>query len=119
VIFALSEEGGYLFVMLTEQDVNDMRGDRTKFVDDRQLEGRSFKAVVVSLHKNHAEIEAVLQQGQALYKLRQAPQAEPNAGQQRCLGCQGLINAELMLDGKCVSCWREAARWRSGEGWGR
>jgi hypothetical protein len=52
VIFLAAPDGSVLFVLLGEQDANNMRGGRTAWVDERQLGGRKYGRVVLSLHKN-------------------------------------------------------------------
>lgn len=52
-------DNGVLFLMLTELDVADMRGGRTKFVDKQTMK-KSFSSVVISVHKNQSEIESMI-----------------------------------------------------------
>jgi hypothetical protein len=99
-----------LFLFLTEQDCNDMRGKRTKFVDHKMLKGKSFKKIVVSLHRNTDEARKVLEQAGYLGKeeglFTRGPEADK---EEQCEGCKGLLHRGSLYAGKCVSCWRETA----------
>ncbi len=110
MIFALGLKKPILFCMLNEQDVNDMRGGRTRFVDERQLEGKTFTGVIISLHKTNEEaVEVIRSAGYDPYSI---PLVEPQPRvpvEARCVGCKGIMDAITLLDGKCPMCWREMA----------
>lgn len=111
MIFALAKEQPALFVMLTEQDVNDMRGGRTVFVDQRHLEGKQFEIVVLSLHKSNEEAVSILKRvGGIDAHTRETPPTQPVEGEERCPGCQGVGRLGWVYDGLCLLCWREKAR---------
>ncbi len=98
---------GVAVLMLTEQDVNDMRGGRTKFAD---LQKPAYRKVVLSVHKNQKEIEDIIKQaghGKLLQGLP-SPVAEPD--QKECTGCKAFVSEPLLLEGKCIVCWRESAK---------
>lgn len=104
---ALHEAG--LFLMLTEQDVNNMRGGRTVFAD---LVNHGAAApvgkIVLSLHpSNEAALDTVRKAGYKVAGTLDEP--SPEAGQGRCQGCRGIMAEALLLAGKCVACWRESA----------
>lgn len=98
-----------MFLCLTEQDCSDMRGGRTKFVDKTATKGALFSRVILSLHKNMSEIEDMIKKaghGKSLQGMA-SPTPEPEDG--ICQGCKGIMKEYMLLDGKCVSCWRELA----------
>jgi hypothetical protein len=111
VLFLLAGENtDILFLMLTRQDVNDMRGGRTKFVDGKVLKNNKFEKVVVSLHENQTEIEEMIRQaghGKLLPGM-ESPVAEKTQAVSQ--GCAGITEAYLLLESRCVACWRETAR---------
>ena len=99
-----------VFLMLTEADLNDMRGGRTKFVDEDVTKGLAFTRVILSLHKNQAEIEDLLKKAGHGALLKGMPSPVPNPQEGTCEGCQGIMPEASMLDGRCIACWRELAR---------
>lgn len=100
---------GTMILMLTEQDASDMRGGRTKFVSEQMTGGSPFYRVVLSLHKNQNAIEDSIRRAGHGKLLEGMPSPAPEPGEAKCRGCDG-INAEyLLLDGKCIACWRESA----------
>jgi hypothetical protein len=99
-----------MVLMLTEADCNDMRSGRTKFVDKTATNGKLFDRVVISLHKNQAEIEDVLRAAGHGKLLQGMPSPVPEPEDVTCAGCQGIMKAYLVLDGKCIACWRELGR---------
>ena len=109
MIFLQSVDNTDVFMMLTEQDVNDMRGGRTKFIDDRHIRPGIAK-IVLSLHKNREEIHNILRRaghGNLLDKSMVGTEPKPEEG--KCRGCQAVTLESSLLDGKCIACWREAA----------
>ncbi len=108
MIFVMGTQGE-MHLMLSEQDVNNMRGGRTTFVDQRQLGGGTFNKVVLSLHKTN---DAALELLKSLGKLgadQEIVVPDVGPGEERCEGCDGLISKATMSKGKCLSCWVEAA----------
>lgn len=100
-----------MFVMLTEADCNDMRGGRTKFVDETATKGHLFNKVVISLHKNQAEIGEMLQKaGHGALLEGTLPSPVPQAQEAKCTGCESIMSEAMLLDGRCIACWRETAR---------
>src|SRR6185436_18455017 len=105
MIFLAMDSEPTMVLLLTEQDVNDMRGGRTKFVDRTATAGRKFDRVILSVHKNQTEIENLLRRaghGKLLENMP-SPVAEPPNG--TCAGCQGIMPEPLLLDGRCIACW--------------
>ncbi len=88
---------------------NDMRGGRTKFVDDSATKGFVFNKVVISVHRNHDEIMDMLKKAGHEKALHSMPSPEPQPQQGTCRGCQGIMFEYQMLEGKCIACWRERA----------
>jgi hypothetical protein len=99
-----------MFLLLTESDCNDMRGGRTKFVDETATKGQTFCKVVISLHKNQSEIEELVRKAGHGDALKGMPSPTPNPQEAICEGCQGILPEPLLLDGRCIACWRELAR---------
>lgn len=114
MVFIGAEDGQTVFLLLTEADCNDMRGGRTKFVDQTATKGRSFSKAVISLHKNQAEIEDMLRKAGHGAVLQGMPSPVPQPQEAKCKGCEGIMPESDMLDGRCIACWRELARhgWR-------
>jgi hypothetical protein len=109
MIFIAAANEPTMVILLTEQDANDMRGGRTKFVDKTATKGFKFDKVVVSLHKNQAEIEDILRQAGHGKLLEGMSSPVPDKVQATCAGCNGIMEAYLLLDGSCIVCWREKA----------
>ncbi len=108
MIFIAAANEPTVFLMLTEQDCNNMRGGRTVFVDRRQTGGAMFDRVVLSLHANHEACKAAIRQaGHAVPD--SLPEPEPTSTEGRCRGCQGCIKTYLLLEGMCMMCWKEKA----------
>jgi hypothetical protein len=110
VIFLAAENDPTVFIMLTEADCNDMRGGRTKFVDQSVTGGRPFERMVISLHRNQGEIEDTLRKAGHGDLLRGMPSPVPQAQEARCMGCEAITSETKLLDGRCIACWRELAR---------
>lgn len=110
MIFLAADNEPTMFIMLTDQDINDMRGGRTKFVDEYATKGRLFDKVIISVHKNHSEIEEMIRQAGHGDLLKGMPSPKPKATLVTCKGCRGIMEAYLLLDEKCIACWRELAR---------
>ena len=109
MIFIAAGNEPTMVLMLTEQDCNDMRAGRTKFVNKTATKGHLFDQVVISLHKNQAEIEETLRAAGHGALLKNMPSPEPQPGDVVCASCQSILKAYLILDGKCIACWREIA----------
>jgi hypothetical protein len=110
MIFLGAEREPTLFLMLTEQDCNDMRGGRTKFANRTAMNGRMFDHVVISVHPTQAHIEDMLRaagHGKLLEGMSSLVPEPPDAV---CGGCDGIMKAYQLLDGRCIACWRELAR---------
>ena len=100
-----------MILMLTNQDVNDMRGGRTKYVDKTATKGFLFDKVVISVHKNQAEIEDIIRaSGHGKVLAGELPSVQPSAEQVVCSGCNGNMLAYLVVEGKCTACWAESAK---------
>ena len=110
MLFIAAANEPTMFLMLTEQDVSDMRGGRTKYVDRTATKGVKFDKVVLSVHANQAEIESVIKQAGHGKLLQGMPSPTPTVEQVVCNGCLGNMAAYLVLDGLCLACWRERAR---------
>lgn len=110
MIFLAADNEPTMFVLLTEADCNDMRGGRTKFVDQTATKGRPFNKVVISLHKNQGEIEDMLRKAGHGALLRDMPSPVPQPQQAKCEGCEAIMPEPSLLDGRCIACWRERAR---------
>jgi hypothetical protein len=110
MIFLTSSTEPTLIVMLTEQDCNDMRGGRTKFVDKSATSGHLFDKVVFSLHKNRGEIEEMVTKAGHGALLKGMPSPGVGPLEAKCTGCEGIMTENLLLDGKCITCWRELAK---------
>jgi hypothetical protein len=107
MIFLITKSEPTVFLMLTNQDVNDMRNGRTKFVDERMTQGLTFNKVVVSVHKHKAEIDGILKRlGHSSQGLSDPP---INTEEEKCEGCLAMVKMGSLLDGKCIACWRELA----------
>jgi len=109
MIFIAASSEPTMVLMLTEQDFNDMRGGRTKFVDRTATKGFKFDKVVLSLHKNQAEIEDVIRKAGHGKLLQNMPSPQPEPQDGKCEGCNGIMKEYLLLKGKCIMCWRESA----------
>jgi hypothetical protein len=115
MIFLAAADEPTMFILLTEQDMNDIRGgQRTKFVDKTATKGFKFDKVVISLHKNQAEIEAMLKQAGHAKLLQNMPSIVPQHDDAVCAGCAGTMKAYMLLEGRCIACWRETAKAASG-----
>lgn len=110
MIFIAVDSEPTIFLMLTEQDINDMRGGRTKFVDATATGGRAFDRAVISVHKNQSEIEDIITKAGHGKLLKGMPSPKPKVTHATCKGCRGIMEAHLLLDEKCVACWRELAK---------
>jgi hypothetical protein len=110
MLFIAADNEPTMFLLLTEADCNDMRGGRTKFLDQTVTKGRLFDKVVISLHKNQGEIEEMLKKAGHGALLKGMPSPIPHAGEAKCAGCEGIISEAMLLNGRCIACWRELAR---------
>lgn len=110
MIFLAADNEPTMFAMLTEEDINDMRGGRTKFIDESATKGRLFDKVVISVHKNQSEIEDIIRQAGHGKLLEGMPSPQPKVTHRTCKGCRGIMEAYMLLDDKCIACWREASR---------
>lgn len=98
-----------MILMLTEEDVQILRTGRTLFVDQSATGKFQFDKVVLSLHRDNAEVAATLRQ--AGHKVPAVlPEPEPQAEDARCAGCRGVMKAHLLYRGKCIVCWHEDAQ---------
>lgn len=110
MIFIQAMNEPTMFLMLTEQDCADMRGGRTKYVDHTATKGSKFDKVILSVHKDHAEIEEMIKLAGHGKLLQNLPSPVATPEQVVCNGCLGNMEAPLVLDGMCISCWRERAK---------
>ncbi len=109
MIFVQGRDVPALFLMLTDQDINNMRGGRTVFVDQRQLQGHTFDRVIVSLHRDNEEALQMIRRSGHSVPASPVEPAPRRPVEGRCTGCQGIMDECLLLDGKCAMCWREMA----------
>ena len=110
MIFIGASDEPTILLLLTEADVNDMRGGRTKFVDSSATGGMFFNKVVLSGHKNPGEIEEMITRAGHGKLLAGMPSPVADKVQGKCAGCDGITEECMLLDGKCIACWRESAR---------
>jgi hypothetical protein len=108
MIFALAANEPTMFLFLSDRDIAEMAQGRTKFVDGRQIGKSSFTKVIVCTSRTDEEAVALVKKYSVGARFCPAP--EPQAGESRCAGCKGIMAAHLLLDGKCIVCWRQAAR---------
>lgn len=110
MIFVLAEKAPVLFLMLSEQDIHTMRPGRTLFVDQRQLGGRTFDQVILSLHKTDAEALEEIRLSGAPARSKTLKLPEPAADETVCDGCKAIVKTYLLLDGRCITCWADEAK---------
>ena len=110
MIFIAAANEPTMFLMLTDQDIADMRGGRTKYVDCTATKGVKFDKVILSVHANQAEIESIIRQSGHGKLLQGMPSPTPTVEQVVCNGCLGNMAAYMVLYGLCLACWRERAR---------
>lgn len=107
MVFVFGEDGT-LMVMLCEKDIRSIREKHTLFVDQRQLKGKKFTRVVLSLEKTDQDnLELIRQAG---HRVDQLVCPEPAPAESVCMGCHGLIVTASMLEGKCIACWRQQVK---------
>lgn len=111
MIFLLAEPDPILMLMLTEADVNDLRTGATKFVDQRQLKGRMFREVHLSLLRDKkAILDALTQAGMRVTEdMLVEPEPDRSRHEAKCQGCGGIKHTKELLAGVCIICWREKA----------
>jgi hypothetical protein len=99
---------GLIVLMLAEQDVNNMRSGRTTFVDDRQLKGKTFNKIVLSLHKtNEQALELIKKAG---HNIDNPITPMPTKTEAICKGCNGIMAVESLYKELCIICWSEEAK---------
>ena len=111
MVFVLSAYENRLFCMLTEQDVSNIRGGRTVFVDDHQLKGAEIKGVSISLHKSNDEALQVLKRAGHQIDPESLVVPQPRPLELKCEGCQAICLASILHKGMCISCWCEKAEY--------
>jgi hypothetical protein len=111
MIFVTAGDGRSVMLMLSEQDVNNMRSGRTVFVDERQAKGATFSRIVLSLHKtNEVALDVIRRSGHKVPPLESLEIPTPVApAEGRCDGCQGIMDLASLHKGKCIVCWEELA----------
>jgi hypothetical protein len=110
MIFLAAVKEPTMFLMLTDQDIANMRAGRTCYVDPRQTDGAFFNKVILSLHRNHEECKAVLAQGGHRVTPDQLiERMTPDETEGKCKGCQGVIKTYNLFEGMCICCWKEKA----------
>lgn len=112
MIFILAENEPTLFIMLVRDDLPDLHKGLTKFVDPRHIGDKMFNRVIVSLHKNKAEIMKLLG---AKMDGKEFVEAGAIQGESKCAGCSGTMPAHLLFEGKCICCWANQAKGGLGE----
>lgn len=109
MIFALGKEKPALFLFVTDQDWNDMRGGRTKFVDERHLKGEYFTHVILGRTRTDAEAVKLLEKFQAPGDKADLSPTVPYGGEGVCDGCKGTMPLGALFAGRCAPCWKETA----------
>ncbi len=119
MIFIEAKHEPTMFLFLCEKDMDTLRTGRTLFVDETAGGLKLFSKVILGYGKTQEENLAMLRQhspGFAAAEARQQGMVEPHPKEDRneaeCQGCRGIMAAHLLLEGRCISCWREEARWR-------
>jgi hypothetical protein len=98
-----------MMLLLTEQDVNDMRSGRTKHVDKTATKGQKFDKVVISVVKDHEAAKDILRQAGHGKLLEGIAPSVPEPPMVRCQGCGADMPAPELLAGHCIICWKEKA----------
>lgn len=107
----VSGKDGSMFLMLSEQDIGQLRQGNTKFVDERQTGGVPFNRVVLSLHKTDQESINILQKAGAYVPPREDMRtAEPKAEEIRCKSCDAINNPGSLFEDRCITCWAAIAK---------
>jgi len=108
MIFMLADKEPVLVCFLLPEDLAMLRQGNTVFVDQRQLQGRAFEQVVLSLHRSREEVMETLRSGGKLEgKKFVVPQPHENEG--KCEGCECITQRNLLYRGRCIVCWYRAA----------
>lgn len=110
MIFIAAANEPTMFLILTEQDVNDMRGGRTKYVDRTATQGHRFDKVVLSVHRDQHEIEDMVRRAGHGKLLEGMPSPKPEPPMGVCRGCKGIVAEPLLLEGQCIACWCESSK---------
>lgn len=110
MIFLLAKDLPALFLMLSEKDIGIMRPGRTLFVDQRQLGGRTFDRVILSLGKTDAENLELVQKAQPGMDMREFVSPEPARAEARCKGCEAIVEACTLFEERCIVCWATEAK---------
>lgn len=111
MIFMLAANEPALMVFMTEKDLQNIRGGRTVFVDQRQIRGHSFKKVVIAYAKtDQAALDMIQKHAGTAIDPASIVSPEPTAKEGRCSGCNGCIAEALLFEGKCNICWAEEAK---------
>jgi len=110
MIFALAGDGSTLFCLLSEKDVQGMRTGTTRFVDHHQIGEATFNRVVISLHKTDAEAMKLMQDAGHAHLVKNLVHPEPEKGEAKCAGCNGIMRLDLLFEGQCVCCWADQAK---------
>lgn len=110
MIFVAGKDGS-MFLMLSEQDMGQLRQGNTKFVDERQTGGVPFNRVVLSLHKTDQEAIEILQKaGHFVPQREDMRSADPKAEQVRCKSCDAINERGSLFEDKCITCWAAMAK---------
>lgn len=109
MIFVTAKDDRTVFIMLTEQDVNTMRSGRTVFVDERGTKGAKFSRVILSVHKNKEEAIDLIRKSGNKVDGDTLIGPDPKEAEGKCSGCEGIMPQALLLNGKCIACWKESS----------
>lgn len=108
MVFATAKNESTVFLLFSEEDINDMRSGRTKFIDSRHTGGLKFDKIIVSLHKTNEEALKLLnciKDKDTIYK-----ETQPIGEEVKCNSCGSITELCYLLEGVCIVCWREKVR---------
>ncbi len=96
-----------LFCFFSEHDVRNMRDGLTMFVNAEQLHHTRLTGAVFALApSDQLAIQTIKDAGHDVNNLP-SPKATPD--DDVCGDCKGIMKKPMLLDGKCIVCWRRRA----------
>ncbi len=111
MIFVTAASKLAMFLMLTDKDIQTLREGRTLFVDERATKAFRFTEVILSLHANHeAALTCLRQAGYDPADADKLVVHERLPHERQCAGCQGLMDAAMLFEGRCTVCWATEAK---------
>lgn len=114
MIFVTSADKPQMFVILTEQDVNNIRSQRTLTVTRQSTKGYMFNELVIGYGRNKKEIGKIFLAAGHKVNLEELPNPPPVPGEVKCKDCDGSMPAYLLIEGSCIICWKEKAEYYRG-----